>query len=319
MARAAHRRRALGALALALQLACATTPAATSVPDQRKRAAPGAPSCVDEEPSPCVSRAPIMVTQGLAAWAEEIRDRGQRVFATKRGLVDCRWVAEIDDVLLCGAFDAQAVSAMLVRAAMFIEGSGGIAQGVVSPRSGDAYTRMSQLTAGFDLVKDDPDPKRYDLIGYYAAVDRACESEPKLCLDDAEKAMRQLLERAWSDRERFVVLSFAVFAPLPFGDIVSHEILHAQYFLDPAYRTAVEVYWAALDEAARGPIVAALASEYAESDDYLMRNEFQAYVLQAGADRGRLSRFLAAHRAPLMAQLKKHGVVPIQVERHRDH
>jgi hypothetical protein len=289
--------------------------APAGAPSEAPAAAPAAPapwrSCLLDGTSPCVSAASVHLDRELIAWSDWIGDYGAaHGDAHPLGVTECRWVAELDSVLLCGSYDRRAMNPPLARAAIFIE-----VRPQVIDRADRFYARYAAQVGGFDLRKDHPDPAQPDLLRYYAELDRACAADAALCADAPERAMRALLERAWAGKPGFVLVTFAHEGSIADDEVVSHEILHAQYFTTPAYRDAIDAYWRGLTDVQRGVIRATLAGLYNPGDDELMRNEFQAYVLMSGAERARLARFVDAHRAPMIALLAARGAAPIIVER----
>ena len=278
--------------------------------------APPAPavwrSCLLDGASPCLSTVPVRVRDGLLAWSSWIEAYAdQHAGELSHGVTECRWVAELDQVLLCGSSDLEAMNPPLMRPSMFVEQR----PRVVVKRSDPQYLELVGLVGGFDLVKDHPDPARPDLLGFYAAVDAACATDRTSCADDREQAMRTLLERAWVDKPNLVLVTFASRSTIPVDETVSHEMLHAQYFTSPAFRQVVDAYWTNLPLGARNRVRAALSPPYNGQDDELMRNELQAYMLMSGAESAHLRRLVGTHRAPLLAQLAASGLAPIQVER----
>ena len=262
--------------------------------------------------SPCLSPAPVRLDRELLAWSDWIGDyTATHGHEHALGVTECRWVAELEQVLLCGSYDRSTMNPPLTRAAIFIE----VRAHTVVGRDDAFYARYAAQVGGFDLLKDHPDPARPDLLHFYAALDRACAANAALCADEPERAMRTLLERAWAGKPKFVLVTFAHVGSIPDDEVVSHEILHAQYFTVPAYRAAIDAYWRGLSEAQRAAIRRSLAGAYNVQDEELMQNEFQAYVLMSGGERAHLRRFVAEHRAPMLQALAARGVRPLAVER----
>jgi hypothetical protein len=306
-----------GWLALALVACRSSTP-----PEPRVAVEPQPPAVVRDAPapwrsclldgaSPCLSGGtPVRVADQLLAWSGWLAEHADRI---GRGVTECRWVAELEHVLLCASSDKQAMNPALLRAAIFIENQ----PRVVVTHDDPIYTQLIERIGGFDLLKRHPAGTHPDLVGYYAAVDQACPRDPAMCNDPAEVAMRALLERAWANRPSFVVLAVAHRGTVAVDEAVSHEILHAQYFTNPRFRKVVEDYWATLSEATRARIRSELGSIYNPKDDELIQNELQAYVLMSGAERSRFSTLLE-HRAPLAKLLADRGITPVAVERRAD-
>lgn len=269
-------------------------------------------SCLLDGVSPCLSAAPVRLERELIPWSDWIREyAADHHDEHALGVTECRWVAELEQVLLCGSYDRLAMNPPLTRAAIFVE----LRPHTVIDKGEPIYAQQLAQVGGFDLLKDHPEPAQPDLLHFYAAVDRACPAQAALCLDEPERAMRALLERAWADKPRFVLVTFAHVGWIPDDEVVSHEILHAQYFTQPAYRRAIEAYWRGLTEVQRARVRASLAGSYNASDEELMQNEFQAYILMSGAERSGLAGFLDEHRAPMLRLLAERGLAPLAVQR----
>ncbi len=91
------------------------------------------------------------------------------------------------------------------------------------------------------------------------------------------------------------------------SEVVTHEISHAQFFNNKAYRDAVVQYWnEKLTEKERKKIRFALKSDsigYNDKDEYLMINEFQAYLTSLNIH---FSSILEEFHDPHYALLKAH-------------
>jgi hypothetical protein len=271
-------------------------------------AAPVWRSCLLDQAGPCVSDVPVRIGSEFVAWADWLAAHAlERADHHPLGLTECRWVVELPEVLLCNSADAQSMRDALARASMFVEHTPRV---VVRP-SHWKYRRLVTSVGGYDLEKHHPE--RPDLLEFYAAVDRACPTDRSRCLLPAEHAMRELLERTWPDRPRFVLLAVGGGEPMQDDAALSHEILHAQYFLDERYRATVDTYWNELPGSVRDEIRTQLARHYNAADDYLLRNEFQAFVLMS-RPRGLLRTFAWDHAGPLRASLAAAGVPPIAVD-----
>ncbi len=269
-------------------------------------------SCLLDGKSPCVSPVAVRVSDGLLAWATWIGDYADtHASEFPHGLTECRWVAELDHVLLCGSSDLQAMNPPLLRSSMFVEQR----PGVVVKHDDPQFLDLVERIGGFDLLEHQPDPSRPDLAHFYAALDVACASDRTMCADEPEQEMRTLLEHAWAGKPNLVLVTFASHSRIPVDETVSHEMLHAQYFTSAPFREVVDAYWAGLASAARDQVRAMLSPPYNGKDDELMRNELQAYMLMSGAETAHLRWLVGKHRAALLAKLAASGVTPIQVER----
>ncbi|HEU0032055.1 MAG TPA: hypothetical protein VFQ53_15585 [Kofleriaceae bacterium] len=266
-------------------------------------------SCLLDGKSPCVSATPVRVGSELIAWSDWLAAYA-RDHASEHplGVTECRWIAELDRVLLCGSNSQQTMNPPLLRPSMFVEHRPGIVVALDDPQYEDLLHRI----AGFDLTKQDP--ARPDLVDFYTALDRACAKDRAMCATAAEQAMRSLLESVWTDKPDMVLLTFATGGAIAESAVVSHEILHAQYFTDPVYRQVIDDYWKQLPRAKRQAVIDTLSPPYNGDDDLLMRNELQAYALMSVRDTTRLGKLRGIHRDPLLRLLADRGRAPIVVE-----
>jgi hypothetical protein len=269
-------------------------------------------SCLQGGATPCVSAAPVRVGSELLAWSDWIAAYADRHAAEHAlPITECRWVAELDQVLLCGSPDPEAMNSPLLRASIFVENL----PRVVVERGHPLYRELMLRVGGHDLLKQHPRGARLDLLGFYEALDAACAGDRGLCADPGERAMRALLERAWADKPRFVLLAFARRGGVPDDEAVSHEILHAQFFSDARYRAVIDGYWRGLPEAQRAAARAELGELYNPDDEELIANELQAYVLMSGAERSRFATLVEPHGPALARLLAARGLAPIAVQR----
>jgi hypothetical protein len=269
-------------------------------------------SCLLDGATPCVSAAPVRVGSELLAWSDWIAAYADRHAAEHAlPITECRWVAELEQVLLCGSPDPDAMNPPLLRASIFVENL----PRVVVERTHPLYADLMRGVGGHDLMKQHPRNAHLDLLGFYAALDAACARDRGLCADPGERAMRALLERAWAGKPRFVLLAFARRGGVPDDEAVSHEILHAQFFSDPRYRAAIEAYWRGLPEAQRAAARTELGALYNADDEELIVNELQAYVLMSGAEQSRFATLVDPHGPALARLLATRGVAPIAVQR----
>ena len=129
-----------------------------------------------------------------------------------------------------------------------------------------------------------------------------------VCLNAIESALfERFLVPLAAQRPHLVILA----ARYGSMGVISHEILHGQYFLFAKFRAVADCYFDhVLDEAARKSGRADLASEYDVANPYLLRNEFQAYLLQ-GDRAAHLEPLRRTDRARLLAILAEAGGFPV--------
>lgn len=249
----------------------------------------------------------VSVSNGIPTWMSSFRQRvGSLPDARER--TECAPTKELSAGYLCMSFEAQRMNLALTRASLFVEGNGGPeTKGVLALHNDPTVLSYLGMIGGHDL-------RAQDLVRFYKEVQRKCAEDARYCANAEEKEFFDgfILPQARKNPE-MVLITFGVYSHMSWDVVVTHEIMHAQYFLQPAFAKVVDDYWAAMPESARGQVRDVLAEHYDRTDEFLMKNEFQAYILMYGAERSELGFLVGTHRDALMAKMKAAGVQPIQV------
>lgn len=243
---------------------------------------------------------PFSVTKDMGAVSEKIREKSDS------GYVQCGEVIENPGTYLCGSISNEPFYRTLIRAAYFIEGTGG-------PNTKRLYKHNDPLVlrprvAAFDL-------KGEDLLRFYNEANKACRADKELCLSAEE---RDLLENfilpLHGIQRNFVLITFMINDAYPVAAVVGHEILHAQYFSNPKFRGVINRFWDTMSESEKSGIREILGSAiYDSSDELLMKNEFQAYILMPHPEFGLLPEMVAQYRPALLQQLIAAGAPPLTI------
>lgn len=201
----------------------------------------------------------------------------------------------------------------LGRASFFIEGTAGNnTKGVVVTQDDSTYVSYKTMIGGHDL-------KGPDLLRFHKQVLKDCaasNNDANICYNSYEKDMIENFVIPYSQKmPGFVVISFASQSSMDWRDVVTHEVMHAQYFNQPMFQKIVDEFWTKdVTEMDREAIRFRLSQNYDSSDEFLMKNEFQAYILMAGAIYSQLGGFVGKYREPLMKRLEANQIYPIQVQ-----
>src|SRR5690606_35840263 len=92
--------------------------------------------------------------------------------------------------------------------------------------------------------------------------------------------------------ENFVLITYATVSSMLWNAVVTHEIMHAQYFLDQEFREIADQFWTEkVSDADKTQVRNTLSQHYDASNEFLMINEFQAYILMADAEFNLLGAF----------------------------
>lgn len=252
----------------------------------------------------------------FAQWNSEFKTRFEALPESSRpNQSECREFSRIPGTILCLTGSLADVGRYQGRASLFAEGAGvdssgvNVGKGQVVERNSVTYAAYSESIGGTDIRSE-------DLQRYYRAVGSHCQcpcptgdgcATGNYCLDATEQEMYdRVIAPAEARNQPFVV----IMAPYEYGIIIEHEVLHAQYFNDPAYRSAVDDFWAnGLTAAERASITSDLGENYDRNDTYLIRNEFQAYALKS--EGSPFANIGETYGARLQAHLRARGVQPV--------
>lgn len=222
--------------------------------------------------------------------------------------VQCREAAEIPGTFVCMFAHSTLGNLMLYRTTNFVERlNRRYSRGVIIPGYGFGEdwgdVNAKGYANAFDLEKK-------DLLEFYNKAQAECAAgRNESCLNAYEKNLfNSFILPLAQTRENFVILGVG------YGNAgsLSHEIIHAQYFLRPEYRAVVDCYWETeLSADQRTGVKNYLEDTYDTSYRFLMINEFQAYVLQRG-ERSQLRSDGERHQGPLLRQLNDAGISVVQ-------
>lgn len=232
----------------------------------------------------------------------------------KRAMAGCSQLKELRSTILCLFPRRQDMHLSLHRASAYIE-------------KGKVMLTDEQLRQ--DIGFDGHNLMRKDLMRYYMAFKRF-----KRDAGDEGRVVQEnsfwnnfLLEKLKTHPDLILITAFDV----PYMDlVVSHELLHAQFFSDPNYRQAVSDFWnKSVTEAHRTRIRNRLVTLYATIADLtvpnrseqarqrarnVLLNEFQAYTLQIpeGDHLQDMLELTAPYRHGLRQYLTDCGVPPLE-------
>ncbi|MCQ4632468.1 hypothetical protein GB927_020650 [Shinella sp. CPCC 100929] len=197
------------------------------------------------------------------------------------GDVECRELADIANAFLCLTQTSDLLTRLMARASYFKEAS---PRGQLISAKNARFTESDQAHyVGHDTVAE-------FINAFYAKSAEKCAGDPELCVSPLEKELFEKVIKPLHERQ---VSDFAILAVEARGEgfisNVTHEILHARYYLSPAYRSVVTKFWnenVIPDD--RDKIRVFLANTYnfdGPEGEALLINEFQAYTLEEGADK----------------------------------
>lgn len=258
----------------------------------------------------------IKVEKDVPAWYASYEDslinnQDGRAYS-KENIIECRRVEELNGVHLCLNLTQNGMNQSLARATSFIEGLAG-PKGVLIDHNKPELAQFLREIGGHDL-------RGKDLILFYKEAMQACEKsnhDKNICLSNQEQDLfESYLLPEIAKNPNFVVITFAVLSNMNYEDVVTHEIMHAQYFTDDLFRETIDNFWEKkVSSTDKEKIIHILSSAgYNMDDELLMKNEFQAYILQSNAEKGLLVEFVEKYSESLRAKLAKKNRSPLMIK-----
>jgi hypothetical protein len=249
----------------------------------------------------------IRLAGGLEEWMNDVQAKVKSDRALeRRGYTECVSLEELDGTTLCLSSHVKRMNEAFTRATIFTEGTQETPRGTVVSTKSDAFAQGFLGFVGHDLRSE-------HLLGFWSAIGKSCEKE-KVCPSVAEKQLFEETVLPLAKRSStFVVIAFALDTGDPKGT-VTHEVLHAQYFLTPGFAETTDRFWTEEVAAADKPLIEeALRPHYDVTDGSLLRNEFQAYMLMGGAEGALLGEWVAKYRSGMLAALRTKSLAPLDV------
>lgn len=259
-----------------------------------------------------VEQAPLVPPGDMEAWFEQSAIR-RYARPSPDNYVECREVSTLKGAQVCFFISREEMNAALLRASIFTEGLGKYAKGSLPKHQDRELEYVGRQAGGHDLQGS-------DLKEFYAKAQAECAAshqDANVCLNAEEtEIFQKLILPRLERKEPLVVIGFETATTgIPYQQSVSHEVLHAQYFLDSTFRATADAFWKEkVTEHDKAEVRHELAPIYDEHNEFLMRNEFQAYILMPDAESNQLGRFVKKYQQPLINALKAKGIDPIWIQ-----
>ncbi|MEZ4705168.1 MAG: hypothetical protein R3A11_08300 [Bdellovibrionota bacterium] len=230
----------------------------------------------------------------------------------------CRPVKELPQAYLCISARQMDQNKLFSRMSIFSEGTKRISAGTLVTLDHPAYRMYSQAVGGHDL-------RAQALLDFFAEA-----KAKKMVLSKREKSfdenVLQPLEKkydsssccyqmsrspdVWKSPSPFSVITASAQGYLDFTTVVSHELLHAQFYLNPKLRDLLRNYWSEkMSEEDKDLVRTELDNKgYNKDDEYVMIKEFYSYLFQSGSDRGPFQKVFPKHRKAIDKLQRRHKI-----------
>lgn len=248
----------------------------------------------------------ISINNEIKHWIKQIKTKSVNELIQLKndrdGYTECLPTKENPQVIICATFLQRDMNAFLLRPTIYAEGGIGNHKKAELVSTKDPYIQAHlDVIGGHDLTSE-------DLFHFYSKAKQRCSTGKKdYCLTKREHYFyRQIIQPLEKRGKSFVLISFSVQSNSTPEQVVSHEFIHALYFLNPRYRDSIRAFWQLqMTQVQRDAIKSKLNDlGYNAADEALMENEFQAYMLMQHAEKSSLDEFVPQYREKLKQWLK---------------
>jgi len=218
----------------------------------------------------------------------------------------CLDVIEAPGAILCMTYAQAHMNTALMRAGVFTGQGNGMPKGTILPARSRRLANLGKIIAGSNFTGA-------SLIEFFAAMKA---TDQVLLAEERDVAALLASPKLAQRGDAFSLIALSVQTPGDSKATLVHEIQHATFNLNPAVSATVHAFWTTtVTGADRAAIREALGAIYNADNEEVMIDEFQAYLLQQGAETSLLGAFTGKYKAPLLAALKEQaGYVPPVVE-----
>ena len=221
--------------------------------------------------------------------------------------MECSELKELSGAVVCQSFFQATMNATFTRMGFFMGAAAGTEPGVILPLSEPVLSNYEKLIAGHNL----PGKVILDFFNHFkmdSYSDGLSEFERSFEKDVVQSDQLQALG------DRFYVLGISVQNSKPLFDVISHEVHHAEYALNPCYSRIVNDFWAGtVTPDDRDLIKSILGRAYNQADSIII-DEFQAYLLQTHSEQDLLGLLTGSYRVRLIEALSQAGCRPLKIE-----
>jgi hypothetical protein len=234
----------------------------------------------------------------------------------------CVEILEQPNAILCGSPDRTTMNHYFNRTMIYVEGT---KASDLSYNPGDLISHGSDLDKLNNLVSGHNLPLA-SFNSAYELYDQKCKvGDQSMCLNDDEIEFKQNVVDVMNDRkdEKSIIIAFSIAStnggPIDWARLktINHESLHAQYMLNDKFKNIIDDYWKnKMNADQRIAITSCLQSSYnTTNNEYLVINEFMAYVLDsdAASENECKKTHFDPHKQPLTDFLKDNSLQPIRV------
>lgn len=230
--------------------------------------------------------------------------------------IDCVKITEAKNVIFCLAYSQYIMNMTFWRPSLYSEGFAHFPQRTVADHNNPSAPYIKYAIGGFNI------PSEMFIDFFNEAPKGTYSSQEKVLV---EKLYNPLLKEIGTDEPFYIVTSAVNGGTMSesFFNTASHELLHAQLRMTPGYEEVVTKFWnTQVSKEHKTEFIESLRGVYNIDDERVMIDEFQAYILQKGAENsvyGSVKKykdidFVMLYADKLRSELEMAGIKAIYVE-----
>lgn len=261
------------------------------------------------------SRANLMTASSLKLMvqqqAEEMSIQNPDGNADLLGVTGCAEIIEVPGAYLCFPMYRSQMNLAFSRIGIYWGTVSGFSAGTLIEHENHYLNTLNKITVGHNLPGN-------VIEDFFNVLNQ--NSSSSLSANRFESEFRDGFVKSpqiSSLQSKYYVIAVSAQASQDYHPTVSHEIHHARYYLQPELRALVNEFWRfEVTPDDQISIKQKLGAIYNIQDEQVIIDEFQAYILESGADSGPLTKFAKLYRAKLLSLLKNRiAYLPIEVDR----
>jgi len=217
----------------------------------------------------------------------------------KRHFMQCVELKDLEGALLCATGKRAYMNQALSRVSLFSEGNAANEKGTVFELDSKEVTEKT-VAFGFNIPSS-------EIMGFWGTLAKRCQAVESCTSKEELELFEKVILPMSFKKPRFILITYAIDSD--WYAALSHELMHAQYFLDSRFSQTVDRFWnETLTPEDRERIRQTLGEFYNRNDEAVMRNEFQAFLLGTHAAQQMLADFIPRYQEKLIQKLKEAGV-----------
>ncbi|MEM7646491.1 MAG: hypothetical protein AAF203_06260 [Pseudomonadota bacterium] len=196
---------------------------------------------------------------------------------------------------ICVSFYQEDLNKTLTRMGLFMGAGKCLKKGTLVANHDPTLRNFQKLVAGHNLPGE-------VIRDFYQVVS---QDSNKTLNPHEEAFFNSFIKKLPKEQKKFYVIGLSIQSMKPQLAVASHEIFHTHYYLNPNFKKTVDLFWQKKVSGKDKAGIKAILGKAYNLDDFILIDEFQAYLLQDKAESDSLKAFSPQYSQKLRRALKK--------------